>query len=93
MESGSAGSHSECYTAPHFAGLSSPAIAERLRRLEKSGVVRSFTVDVDPQALGYTLKAIVRIKPFPEKMHILEKLLQSTPRSANATRRRRIRPS
>jgi Lrp/AsnC family transcriptional regulator, leucine-responsive regulatory protein len=62
-----------------LAGLSSPAVAERLRRLEKSGVIRSFTVDVDPQALGYTLKAIVRIKPFAGKMHILEKLLQSTP--------------
>src|SRR5579871_3937765 len=62
-----------------LAGLSSPAVAERLRRLEKSGVIRSFTVDVDPQALGYTLKAIVRIKPLAGKMHILEKLLQSTP--------------
>lgn len=62
-----------------LAELSSPAVAERVRRLEKSGVVRAFTVDLDPQALGFTLKAIVRIKPFAGKMHILEKLLQSIP--------------
>ena len=62
-----------------LAGLSSPAVAERLRRLEKSGVIRSFTVDLDPRALGYTLQAIARIKPFAGKLHILEKLLQSIP--------------
>jgi Lrp/AsnC family transcriptional regulator, leucine-responsive regulatory protein len=62
-----------------LAGLSSPAVAERLRRLETSGVIRSFTVELDPKALGYTLQAIVRIKPFAGKLHILEKLLGSIP--------------
>ena len=37
--------------------------ADRLRRLEDSGVIRAYTVDVDPVALGYTLEAIVRIRP------------------------------
>ncbi|TIW43691.1 MAG: winged helix-turn-helix transcriptional regulator, partial [Mesorhizobium sp.] len=42
-------------------GLSSPSVAERLRRLEDRGVIRAFTVEIDPQALGYSLQAIVRI--------------------------------
>ena len=35
-------------------GLSAPAIAERLRRLEESGVV-SYRAEVDPRALGLSL--------------------------------------
>ncbi|TIL37486.1 MAG: winged helix-turn-helix transcriptional regulator, partial [Mesorhizobium sp.] len=50
-------------------GLSSPSVAERLRRLEDRGVIRAFTVEIDPQALGYTLQAIVRIRPLPGKLH------------------------
>lgn len=60
-------------------GLSSPSVSERLRRLEEKKVIRSFTVDVDPQALGYHLTAIVRVRPLPGMIHIVEKLIQETP--------------
>ncbi|MEP7455862.1 Lrp/AsnC family transcriptional regulator [Phyllobacterium sp. SB3] len=60
-------------------GLSSPSVSERLRRLEEKKVIRSFTVDVDPQALGYSLTAIVRVRPLPGMLHIVEKLIQETP--------------
>ena len=33
-------------------GLSSPAVAERLQRLEQSGTIRGYHADVDPRALG-----------------------------------------
>jgi len=56
-------------------GLSSPSVAERLRRLEERGVIRAFTVDVQPQALGFTLQAIVRIRPLPGKLRTVEKLV------------------
>ncbi len=46
-------------------GLSSPAASERLRRLEERGVIRAFTVDAEPRALGYPMQAIVRIRPLP----------------------------
>ncbi|MHC1549990.1 Lrp/AsnC family transcriptional regulator [Phyllobacterium sp. K27] len=60
-------------------GLSSPSVSERLRRLEEKKVIRSFTVDIDPQALGYNLTAIVRVRPLPGMLHIVEKLIQETP--------------
>jgi Lrp/AsnC family leucine-responsive transcriptional regulator len=60
-------------------GLSSPSASERLRRLEERGVIRAFTVDLDPQALGYTLQAITRIRPLPGKLQIVLKLLQEIP--------------
>ena len=57
-------------------GLSSPSVSERLRRLEERGVIRAFTVEIDPLALGYTLQAIVRIRPLPGKLHIVQKLIE-----------------
>jgi len=55
--------------------LSSPSTSERLRRLEERGVIRAFTVDVDPRALGYELQAIVRIRPMPGKLAVVQKLV------------------
>ena len=43
-------------------GLSGPAAADRLRRLEDTGTL-SYRAEVSPAALGYTLCAIVRISP------------------------------
>jgi Lrp/AsnC family leucine-responsive transcriptional regulator len=60
-------------------GLSSPSVSERLRRLEERGVIRGFTVDIDPVALGYTLQAIVRIRPLPGKLHIVQALIAEIP--------------
>jgi Lrp/AsnC family leucine-responsive transcriptional regulator len=59
--------------------LSSPSVSERLQRLEERGVIRSFTVDVDPRAMGYTLQAIVRIKPLPGKLSAVQKLIEEIP--------------
>jgi Lrp/AsnC family leucine-responsive transcriptional regulator len=60
-------------------GLSSPSVSERLRRLEERGVIRAFTIDIDPKALGYPVQAIVRIKPLPGKLHVVQKLIEETP--------------
>lgn len=60
-------------------GLSSPSAAERLRRLEDRGVVTHFTIDLDPAAIGYPLQAIVRVRPLPGQLHIVERIIQDTP--------------
>lgn len=59
--------------------LSSPSVSERVRRLEERGVIRGFTAQIDPSALGYTLQAIVRVKPLPGKLHIVQQLLADIP--------------
>ncbi|MCO4318696.1 Lrp/AsnC family transcriptional regulator [Phyllobacterium sp. 21LDTY02-6] len=61
------------------AGLSSPSVAERLKRLEERKVISAFTVELDPTALGYSLCAIVRVRPLPGMLHIVERLIQETP--------------
>ncbi|SCB39027.1 Lrp/AsnC family transcriptional regulator [Rhizobium multihospitium] len=61
------------------AGLSSPSAAERLRRLEERGIISAFTVDIAPEAIGYPLQAIVRIRPLPGQLHVVEHIIQETP--------------
>lgn len=59
--------------------MSPPSVAERMRRLEERGVIRRYTVDVDPKAIGYALQAIIRIKPLPGKLHVVEKIIREIP--------------
>ncbi|MCJ2057503.1 Lrp/AsnC family transcriptional regulator [Methylobacterium sp. J-048] len=60
-------------------GLSSPSTSERLKRLEERGVIRGFTLDIDPAALGYSLQALVRIRPLPGKLHVVQQLIEDLP--------------
>ncbi|RDJ15804.1 AsnC family transcriptional regulator [Rhizobium grahamii] len=61
------------------AGLSSPSAAERLRRLEERGIIAAFTIDIDAVALGYPLQAIVRVRPLPGQLHVVQRIIQDTP--------------
>src|SRR3954462_8753761 len=56
-------------------GLSPPAVGERLGRLERAGVITGYRADVDPRALGFTVAAVVRIRP-------VDRQLQRTPEVA-----------
>lgn len=42
-------------------GLSAPAAADRVRRLEERGVIRGFAALLDPDAAGYPLAAFVAV--------------------------------
>jgi Lrp/AsnC family leucine-responsive transcriptional regulator len=42
--------------------LSSNAVAERVRRLERSGIITGYTATVDPAALGFGLEAFIDVK-------------------------------
>lgn len=42
--------------------LSANAVAERVRRLERNGVIRGYSADLDPKALGVGLEAYVDVK-------------------------------
>ncbi|RMH79214.1 MAG: Lrp/AsnC family transcriptional regulator [Actinomyces sp.] len=42
-------------------GLTPPAVAERVRRMEREGIITGYHAAVDPAALGYPLLAIIRV--------------------------------
>jgi Lrp/AsnC family transcriptional regulator, leucine-responsive regulatory protein len=60
-------------------GLSSPAVADRLARLEESGVIRGYRADIDPRALGYTLGVVIRIRPAPRELRKVADVARDTP--------------
>ena len=59
--------------------LSSPAVAERVQRLERAGVITGYRAEIDPRTLGYQLTAIVRIKPAPGQLTRIPELATEVP--------------
>jgi Lrp/AsnC family leucine-responsive transcriptional regulator len=55
-------------------GLTAPSVFERIRKLEQRGVIRGFTVRVDPAALGKTLTAFIRLTVAYDEKHAAGKL-------------------
>ncbi len=60
-------------------GLSSPAVADRLRRLEGEGVITGYRAMIDPRKLGYGLGVAIRIRPAPRQLADVAKLARDTP--------------
>jgi Lrp/AsnC family transcriptional regulator, leucine-responsive regulatory protein len=60
-------------------GLSPPAVADRLERMEEAGVITGYRAEVDPRALGYELAVVLRIRPAPRELKKVAELAQRTP--------------
>ena len=60
-------------------GLTSPSTAERVKRLEERGVIQGYCAHVNLAALGYTLQALVRVRPMPGMLHKVDKMIQAIP--------------
>ncbi len=60
-------------------GLSAPAVAERVQRLERRGVITGYRAELDPRALGYPLTAFVRVKPALRQLDKVRELAVETP--------------
>jgi Lrp/AsnC family leucine-responsive transcriptional regulator len=60
-------------------GLSGPAVAERLGRLERDGVIAGYRTEVRPAALGYTLAAVLRMRPAPRQIPKVADIARETP--------------
>ena len=60
-------------------GLSSPAVADRLARLEEDGVIRGYHAEIDPRAVGYALSVVIRIRPAPRELRKVADVARETP--------------
>lgn len=67
-------------------GVSVPTARERVRRLEDSGVIRGYRLDVDPAALGYPVAAFVRVRPGPGQLPRIAALARSLPQVSECHR-------
>jgi Lrp/AsnC family leucine-responsive transcriptional regulator len=59
--------------------LSSPAVAERVQRLEREGVISGYHAAINPKALGYGLSAVVRVSPATRHLEKIRELARETP--------------
>ncbi len=59
-------------------GLSSPAVAERLQRLEEQGCITGYRTEVDPRALGYGLSAVVRVRPAARQLQRVAEIARAS---------------
>ncbi|MET7278379.1 Lrp/AsnC family transcriptional regulator [Kribbella sp. NPDC005582] len=60
-------------------GVSTPTVRERVTRLEESGVIRGYRLEIDPAALGRPVAAWVRLQPGPGQVSRVAELAQNTP--------------
>jgi Lrp/AsnC family leucine-responsive transcriptional regulator len=60
-------------------GMSSPAVTERVRRLEEAGVIRGYRLDLNPAALGLSIAIYIRIRPNPGQLPKVAELAQQIP--------------
>tara|TARA_R110000787_G_scaffold81036_2_gene175877 strand:+ start:36591 stop:37046 length:456 start_codon:yes stop_codon:yes gene_type:complete len=63
-------------------GISSPAVSERIRKMEDVGIINGYKTIVSPYEVGYQLKAIItirafmgKLKPFLEKVKSFDEVL------------------
>lgn len=58
--------------------LSPPAVAERVERLRREGVIAGVHAHVDPAALGHPLGAVVRVRPAPRQIATVARQARET---------------
>ncbi|HPF96185.1 MAG: Lrp/AsnC family transcriptional regulator [Flavobacteriaceae bacterium] len=49
-------------------GISSPAVSERIKKMEDSGIIEGYKTMVSPYEVGYQLKAIITLRAFMGKL-------------------------
>lgn len=59
-------------------GMSAPAVTERVRRLEDTGVIRGYRLDVNPSALGLPITVYIRVRPDPGQLPRIAEIARHT---------------
>jgi Lrp/AsnC family transcriptional regulator, leucine-responsive regulatory protein len=60
-------------------GLSSPAVTERVRRLEESGIITRYRAEINLEKLGLAIAAFITIRSFGHRCDEIRSLLQASP--------------
>lgn len=67
-------------------GLSAPSVADRVRRLEDTGVIVGYGARIDPARLGYGLTVLIRARPLPGEMKGMVEAIRETPQIVTCER-------
>ena len=64
---------------PQTISLTAPAVSERIKRLEKDGVIEGYTAIVNPRKMGRTVHAIINVSVLPGDTEKLLNLVNNEP--------------
>jgi Lrp/AsnC family leucine-responsive transcriptional regulator len=67
-------------------GLSAPAVADRVKRLERDGVITGYTIVTDQAALGYPIQAIIRVMSSGTNASAIDQLANDAPEVVECNR-------
>lgn len=59
--------------------LSSPSVAERVKRLEEAGIITGYSATISPEAIGLPIAVWFRVRPVPGEMKRVADIIQSIP--------------
>jgi Lrp/AsnC family leucine-responsive transcriptional regulator len=64
-------------------GLSTPAVAERVRRMEDEGIIRAYRAEIDPSSVGLPITAFIRMSivgnvlaKLTERVHAMPEIVE-----------------
>jgi Lrp/AsnC family leucine-responsive transcriptional regulator len=60
-------------------GMSSPAVTERVRRMEENGIITGYALVINPVPLGLPIAAYIRIRPHAGQLPQIAELARSIP--------------
>lgn len=60
-------------------GLSAPAVAERVRKMEEAGIIRGYRLDVDLAKVGLPVTAFIRMSVPKDKREYISEYLRDIP--------------
>lgn len=60
-------------------GLSTPAVIERVRRLEESGVIAGYHAEVRPEKVGLTVRAFIKVSVAGDKLEKFASIVKKVP--------------
>lgn len=66
--------------------LSPPAVAERVQRLERTGVITGYRAMIDPKAIGYPIEVVVRVRPASGQLQRIPEVARETPEVVECSR-------
>lgn len=59
--------------------LSTPAVIERVRRLEESGVIAGYHAEVRPEKVGLTVRAFIKVSVAGDKLEKFASIVKKVP--------------
>ena len=59
--------------------MSSPAVTERVRRMEEAGIILGYRLDINPVPLGLPIAVYIRVRPNSGQLPKIAELAQQIP--------------